>query len=204
MNTMCQGCFRSIERRCRIGKRVRSSGVHDVLKGRTCDRGAIGILRDRQRDGRAEIGSIRFRREVPATERYRITLRHKEGVAEKRCIGNRARVVSAHSTVESVDRFPSAIRRLVQHPVIALAEVHRLENIKVERVFDFAPGVPRRKLQIDDDRVFRILGIELAKCLSHDLFVLPDTRPRVAAESRRLLRGDLNLLHTRAGGHSHT
>src|SRR6266478_1694680 len=112
--------------------------------------------------------------------------------------------ISAHTTVESVDRFPSAIRRLVQHPVIALAEVHRLENIKVERVFDFAPGVPRRKLQIDDDRVFRILGIELAKCLSHDLFVLPDTRPRVAAESRRLFRDDLNLLHTRAGGHSHT
>src|SRR6185436_9669128 len=67
---------------------------------------------------------------------------------------------------------------------------------------DFASGVARRKLQIDDDRILRILRIELAECLSGDLLVLPHTGPRVAAESRRFFHVDLNLRHLRVGLYS--
>src|SRR5206468_12830315 len=73
-------------------------------------------------------------------------------------------------------RRSSDLWRLVQHFVIAFGQVHRLQDIKVERVLDFALAVSRCKLQIDDDRISRIIWIELTKCLPDDLLVLPKDR----------------------------
>src|SRR5260370_14902931 len=123
---------------------------------------------------------------------------------ENRGIFHSTWIVAVDSTVERGNGLPDAVWRLVQHFVIALRKVKRLQNIKVERIVDFAVGVSRRKLQIDNSRIFRIIRIELAKCLPNDLLVLSNTRPRITAESRRFLRGYLNLLHTRVSGRSHT
>src|SRR5260370_31630983 len=109
-------------------------------------------------------------------------------------------MVATDSAIDRADRLPAAVWRLVQHSVIALGKVNRLQNVKVERILDFARGASRCKVQIDDDRIFGIIWIELAKCLPNDLFVLPNTRPRIAAKSGRFPGDYLNLLHTRMGG----
>ena len=56
----------------------------------------------------------------------------------------------------------------------ALAQVDRLQDVEVERVLDLAARIPRRELDVDDDGVLRIGGIDLAERLADDLFVLPD------------------------------
>jgi len=83
--------------------------------------------------------------------------------------------------------------------VIALAQVDRLQDVEVECVIDFAAGVPRRQLDVDDHGVFRIVRIELAVGLADELFVLADAGEGMAAEGRRLLRDDCQLGNTRVG-----
>src|SRR5439155_3412540 len=108
-----------------------------------------------------------------------------------------ARIVSADSTIEGRNRLPAAVRRLVQHLVVPFTQIDRLQDVEVERILDLSGSIPRRKLDVDDNLILCILRIQLAKRLPDDLLVLPDTRPRVSAERRRLLLRDLDLLDLR-------
>jgi hypothetical protein len=66
--------------------------------------------------------------------------------------------------------------------VIAVAHVHRLENIEIVLVDDVALGVARRELDVGDDRVVLIARVHLAGRNAGDELILPDDRERVAAE----------------------
>src|SRR5260370_17392755 len=103
-------------------------------------------------------------------------------------------MVATDSAIDRADRLPAAVWRLVQHSVIALGKVNRLQNVKVERILDFARGASRCKVQIDDDRIFGIIWIELPKCLPNHLFLLPNTRPRISAKRGRFLSACVSLL----------
>jgi hypothetical protein len=80
--------------------------------------------------------------------------------------------------------------------VIAFCEIGRFQHVEIERVLDLAIGILRRELDVDDDRVLRVLRIELAIGLADDLLVGADVLEDVAAERRLLLR-DLQLRDAR-------
>ncbi len=61
------------------------------------------------------------------------------------------------------------------HLLRAAAEVDRFEYVEVERALDASSRVPRRQLEIDDDRVAVAL-VELAEGFPDDFFVLAHDR----------------------------
>src|SRR3979411_682656 len=99
-------------------------------------------------------------------------------------------MVVAGETPPGAPGLIAAVRRLIHHLVGALAQVARLEDVEVKRVLDVSVGVPRRELKIDDPCVLLVERIDFGESLAGELLVLPDVRPGVAAEGRRLYGGD--------------
>src|SRR6185503_4063333 len=98
-----------------------------------------------------------------------------------------------------VPGLAAAIGRLVHHLVRALLELDRLQDVEVELVLDVAARVARRELEVDDDAILPVVGIDFAVRDADQLLVLADARPRITAERRRLAGGDLDPGDARLG-----
>ena len=79
-----------VERRGRVGQVERGVAGDDVFVRRAGDRGAVGVLGHRQRDGGDEAGVAGARALVPAAPDERVAARHQEGFGEHRRIGDGA------------------------------------------------------------------------------------------------------------------
>jgi hypothetical protein len=63
-----------------------------------------------------------------------------------------------------------------------VGRISRLEDVDVGRVLDQAARVPRRQLDVLDDRVEQVLRIYFAVCASDETLVGPDPAEADAAE----------------------
>jgi len=73
-------------------------------------------------------------------------------------------------------------------------------NLEVGGICHGAVGIFRRQADIDDDRVQRVLWIDLADDLPADAFIGSDRTEALAAEGRLLGLGDHHLGDTRLHG----
>ncbi len=135
---------------------------------RAGDARAVGILRDRNRNGQAVI--LWRCAKVPPGADDRVAQVHDEAVARVDCLRG---VVAGRGVVQRGHAHVAAIVEVEQQLVAALAEVDRLQDEDVHRVLDPAAGISRRVFEIGDERVVRIVGIEFAVGPAAKLFVRP-------------------------------
>ena len=199
MNAMRQRGLPGIQRLRGIVQGIREARTDDVLVGRSGDRGAVGILRDRQRDGQVEIRIIGPGAEVPTAPHHRVALRREKRIG---WIAGRRGIVAAGRSIEIPKLFVAAIGSFVKDFVIALARVGRLQDVEIERVLDFASRVARRKADIHDHLVVRVGRIDFGECLADNPLVGAHFGKRVAPE-RRSPRNNLDFRYACAGGRRH-
>ena len=68
--------------------------------------------------------------------------------------------------------------------MVTSAQVHRLQDEDIHRIFDLAVRIARRELDVGDNRIVRIGRINLTVRLATQLFVRADTAERPAFERR--------------------
>jgi len=197
VHAMGQRRLRFIDRRGGVAQRLQTcwAGARDVFVCGTGNGRAVRILRDGQSDGQVEIRIVSPGREVPAAPHHRVAPRRQECALG---IVRGPGVIAARRAVEVGKKLGAAVRRLVKDFVVAFAWVDWLQDIEIERVFDFALGVSRRKADIDDRAIVAVGPTDFAKSLADDPFIRTDARERKATE-RRTAREDLDLGDARVG-----
>ena len=98
--------------------------------------------------------------------------------------------------VECTVPFIAAVHDVVEHPLIAQSKIDGLKDMDIDVVLDLPPGIPRRLVDIRDERVVRVVRIHLAIGSGEYLFVLSgvpnDCPPKVGlcvlTISRRVMR----------------
>ena len=113
----------------------------------------------------------------PAARDVGVAVVHEEAVAG--IVGLVARPSLVPVPVEGPVR---AIVDLVEQRAVALTDVHRLQNVHVEAVFDQPRGVARRLVEIDDAGVERGLRVGDGMRRPHEDFVRAGGSERLAAE----------------------
>ena len=84
--------------------------------------------------------------------------------------------------------------------MVALGEVDRLEDEDIHRVLDLAVGVAGRELDIGDDRVSRIRGVDLAVGFAAKLLVRADIPNAVSNAGDSLLVISIRMMRASAIG----
>ena len=84
-----------------------------------------------------------------------------------------------------VDRdSAAAVRHILPHHAAALRHIDGLHKIEVRKVLDFTVRVAWRQFDVCDDRVVRIVGVELAEGASVSYWpAAPDDAPLKAGEN---------------------
>ena len=97
------------------------------------------------------------------------------------------------------------VRYVVPHQVARFRHVHRLHDLERGGIFHHAARVTRCQLDVLNDGVAAVLGIEFAKRLAGERLVLAGIAEAGAVESRRgfLLDDDAGNPRLRGGGHRH-
>src|SRR2546430_17383360 len=70
--------------------------------------------------------------------------------------------------------------------MVGLRRIDRSQNIEVSGILDHARSVPRSEVEIRDDRIPRIVRVDLAIDASHQFLVLPNLAERTSVKRGRL------------------
>ena len=146
----------------------RARAAHQLVADGADDRLAV-LLRHRHMHGHAIVGARRVG--VPARPHHGVAEAEQQRIAGvldgARVIGVGGRRVHQPMRQE----LAPAIVHLVEELVIAARRVGRAQNEDIGVVLDHAAGIARRLVEIDDDAVARIGGIELALGRADDALV---------------------------------
>jgi hypothetical protein len=135
-------------------------------------------------DGNGDLHRIQATRaKVPSVRDDRVTEVHDETRAG---IYGRRGVVGDGRVVEPAHPHFAAVVEVEEQPMVAAAQIDRLENEDIHGVLDHATGVDRCPFDIGDYRVAPIRGIELAICGATKLLVLADGAERQSPECGKL------------------
>ena len=192
-----QGGFRFVQRGGRVGQRVlRTASVVevDVLVGRPGDARAVAVPGHRCGDG--QLVAARRDVHVPAVRDDGVALEHeKAGTGVSRRDG----VVDVAAVVQPVPSHRAPVVDVDEEPAVSFAEIDRLEHEDVHRVRHFAVGVPRRQLDVGDERVPRVGGVDFAIRLAPKLLVGTDVTERFTFQRGRFPARDFDLGDVRLG-----
>jgi hypothetical protein len=83
--------------------------------------------------------------------------------------------------------------------MIAVRESDRLQDKNVHRILDHPPCIARCQLDVSDNGVARIIGIDFAECAHPDFLVLANLAKRHALKGRRLDSRDDDSCDVRVG-----
>ena len=176
---------RRIERGREVGHRARindqrrgvAAGVHDARQHRAGDGRAVEILGDRNLDcfGLLARGGRPF---------WNVALPSAEKIA-----------VAAFAAARF--ELSAAIDDFIEQHVAGFCQIDRLEQRERGDILDHAARIARGQLNIRNDGVVRIPGIEFAVGVADDFFVLPGGAEGFAAVGGRLAFGlvDHDPLH---------
>ncbi len=168
--------------RCRIRERPRHhrGGVHDELVERGADdRRAVQILGDRYGDRQRKVAARRHAG-VPASRHDCVAVPHQEAVAR---VGGRRRIVAETAVVEREEEADvAAVVHVVEELPVTAGKINWLEDQHIHRVLDHAARVLGRELDVGDDRVARVVRVDLAKGAAPNLLVLADGAERHSLE----------------------
>src|SRR5207237_2528393 len=103
-----------------------------------------------------------------------------------------AEIVRIAADVHYRDAACASVGHVVEYRSVAFAQVKRLRDHDVHRILHHAARVPWRKLDVGDDCIERIVGVDLTRRPADDGFVWPHCAKRHAAKGGRLA-GDLEL-----------
>src|SRR3984893_5397827 len=130
---------------------------------------------------------------LPTARDNRVSVIHQKGVADVGCLVTRPAFVE----IAVYDAVPPVVD-FVREGAIAPDDVHGVEDVYVEAVFDEAGGIPRRLVEIDNLGVQSGLWIDHGTGPAYQDFVRADRSKRLSAECGPAA-GDLELCHPRRG-----
>ncbi len=117
---------------------------------------------------------------MPAEPDQRVAALQQKAVAEMLRV---ARIERSRGTVEHPEHaFTAAVRHFEQHGAVAPRRIARLQHVDVRREFDQAFFAARGFVDIDDDLVGGIGGIDREISFADEAFVRPDFAERLAIE----------------------
>ena len=142
--------------------RGRAGATHQFIADHTHDGFAV-VGGDDRLHAHAVIGARRIR--IPTAPHDGVAHVKQQAVAR---VFQRARGVGVcwrgRTRIHQppVDVFAAAVGHVIDQPVVSACRIHRTEHEKIRFVFDAACGVAWRFVEVDDDLVACIGGIEFA------------------------------------------